>query len=203
MKAILFDLDGVLTRDPTGTYSVMNYLSDKVKDIKKFEYAYRGYNRALLYGQLTHKEVWEDILEKSDERIDLSILEEAFQATPMDSEMMDLVRLLSLTYKVGLVTDNKVDRVETILSHNSLKFDAIVVSAELACRKDEPGIFEAIINRLDVSYEDCVFIDNSQKNLIVPSSLGMKTIHFDDKKRPFGAFYSKLLAYGVKIEVKK
>lgn len=41
---------------------------------------------------------------------------------------------------------------------------------------------------LQVRPEECVFIDNTAQNLIVPERLGMKTILFDDSVRDISAF---------------
>ena len=41
---------------------------------------------------------------------------------------------------------------------------------------------------LQVRPEECVFIDNTAQNLIVPEQLGMKTILFDDSVRDISAF---------------
>jgi len=39
-----------------------------------------------------------------------------------------------------------------------------------------------------VSASECVFIDNTEKNLVVPKQMGMATILFDDENRDFELF---------------
>ena len=54
IKAILFDYDGVMTIDKTGTESICNYISNTLGiDKNVFEKEYRKYNKDLLYGKPT------------------------------------------------------------------------------------------------------------------------------------------------------
>ena len=124
------------------------------------------------------------------QRIDYQVLVDSFHSTKLDEQMIEFIKELGQTYQIGLVTDNKSDRINAILNYNQLEnyFDVIAVSAELHCGKDEPAIFQYVLNCLDVSASECVFIDNTEKNLIVPKEMGIKTILFDDENRDFLLF---------------
>ena len=90
MKAVFFDFDGVLTTDKTGSLSVRKYVSNKSKiDIDNF---YRQYSDKLLYGQLTHRDVWGDICKSLNVAIPYNILFESFIFTPVDNEIVKLVK---------------------------------------------------------------------------------------------------------------
>ena len=54
-----------------------------------------------------------------------------------------------------------------------------IVSADVNCRKPDVKIFEIALRKLDVSAEDCIFIDNSTENLRAAAKLGMDTILFN------------------------
>lgn len=109
--------------------------------------------------------------------------------------MLQLVHTLKKDYLIGLVTDNKCDRIEAILKPFQLGscFDAVVVSARLSSGKDYPLIFKHVLCTLEVQPEECVFIDNTAKNLIVPGKMGMQTILFDDENRQIDQFQHKLM----------
>lgn len=47
---------------------------------------------------------------------------------------------------------------------------------------------------MNVAAEECIFIDNTAKNLIVPAEMGMRTILFDDENRDFELFVRSLNA---------
>jgi putative hydrolase of the HAD superfamily len=183
IKAILFDFDGVLTTDPTGTISIMNYIKENTTiDCCKFEKCYRAHNWNLLYGVSTHESIWSEVCVCYGRKIDVSILHQSFKATPLDELMFALLKELKLNgYKIGLVTDNKSDRVNMILDQLNLRelFDSVVISADVGSGKKESKIFDTILGDLSLCYNECVFIDNNENNLVIPKERGMQTIHFD------------------------
>lgn len=199
MKAILFDFDGVLTVDKYGSDSILRYLAENTPvpfDTLKNEY-YK-INRGLLNGDYTHKDVWEDYCKNIGFNIDFQILIDSFINTPLDWDMISLVRELKTKYKIGMITDNKVDRIAEILSYHKLNnlFDTVTISAECKCGKNDRKIFDITLESLGVKSGDCIFIDNSQKNLIVPNEIGMHTILFDDENRDIELFknqFNKIL----------
>ena len=186
IKAILFDFDGVLTIDKTGSQSILNYISKTTGiPFAKLKTEYYKYNERLLNGQLTHREIWSDFCKNLEHDIAYSVLIDSFRHTLLDSEMLDLVKELKSNYKIGMVTDNKCDRIEEILSYYKLGdlFDTVSVSAEYKSGKESAYIFNKTAEKLAVETEDCIFIDNTAKNLIAAEQIGMKTILFDDENR--------------------
>ncbi len=195
IKAILFDFDGVLTIDKTGSTTITNYISQKtgiLLDLVKS--CYYKYNKRLLYGEIAHEDMWEDFCNDIGQPIDYQVLTDSFIYTALDKTMIDYIKELKETYLIGMITDNKCDRIHTILTHNELKnyFDVVAISAEHHSGKDNLSIFQYVLNQLNVSPEECVFIDNTAKNLIIPEQMGMHTILFDDEKRDFEAFSEEL-----------
>ena len=58
-------------------------------------------------------------------------------------------------------------------------FREAVISANTGCRKPDSTIFEIALERLGVSANDCLFIDNSVANLRVAAEVGMDTVLFN------------------------
>ena len=196
IKAILFDFDGVLTTDATGSQSICNYICKKAGiNAEIFKKEYYKYNNDLLYGKINHENIWETLCTRLNRKIDINILYESFVNTPIDSQMMTLVdELKKQNYKIGMVTDNKKDRIDNIVKHYdwNKKFDAITISAEVGSGKDYDEIFVKTIEYLNVNADECVFIDNQEKNLISPKSMGMNVIHFDHIKRNYEKLIQEL-----------
>jgi putative hydrolase of the HAD superfamily len=191
IKAILFDFDGVLTIDKTGSTSITDYIS-KACDLplKLVEFCYYKYNKALLYGEITHEEIWNEFCNDLGKTIAYRVLVESFIKTALDMKMIDLVKQLKERYLIGMVTDNKCDRIDKILDYHNLRtyFNVVAVSAKQHSGKDSCEIFQYVINNLRVDATECIFIDNTEKNLIIPSQMGMKTILFDDENRDIDMF---------------
>lgn len=195
IKAILFDFDGVLTIDKTGSQSILNYIAKETNlSPEALKTAYHTFNRGLLHGNFTHKDIWKDFCNMIGCDIDYSILIDSFKHTPIDHDMISIVKELGASYQIGMITDNKCDRIEEIISHYRFEelFDVISVSAAYKSGKEERLIFEKTVEALTVSPKQCIFIDNSPKNLIVPRQMGMQTILFDDENRNAKAFQKML-----------
>ena len=195
IKAILFDFDGVLTIDKTGSTTITNYISRTCGiPIDKVKTCYYKYNKQLLLGETTHSEIWADLCSSLERDIDYCVLVDSFKATRLDDLMIALVQKLKDNYLIGMITDNKCDRIDTILEHKGLApyFDVIAISAQLHSGKESHRIFEYVLDNLKVSAEECVFIDNTEKNLIIPKQMGIKTILFDDTNRSYDSFLKSL-----------
>lgn len=58
------------------------------------------------------------------------------------------------------------------------RFDGIIVSGEEGLIKPDRAIFELLFARYDLDSDDCVFIDDSIKNVRGAEAAGMHAIHF-------------------------
>lgn len=56
------------------------------------------------------------------------------------------------------------------------KFDHVVESSKVGCRKPEPRFYEIACELLDVSPTECVFLDDLGINLKPAAAMGMRTI---------------------------
>ena len=189
IKAILFDFDGVLTTDATGFQSISNYICKKTGICEEeFKKEYYKYNSDLQYGKANHESIWEALCKGINKKIDISILYESFINTPIDNQMIAIIhRLKKLGYNIGMVTDNKKDRINSIAKYYDWNkiFDVITVSADVGSGKNNSEIFIKTIESLNLTAKECVFIDNQEKNLIIPRSMGMSVIYFDHIKRNY------------------
>lgn len=196
LRAILFDLDGVLTLDKTGSQSTLRSLSQHT-DISydALRTAYGRRNREMLLGEVTHADIWPDMCRELGQEIDYTLLHTAFIETPLDPDMLSLARRLKNDgCRIALVTDNKADRVHAILRHHSLYplFDAVSISAELGSTKADSAIFQHTLRQLALRPEECLFIDNTSRNLLVPAAMGMHTCLFNDDNRDYSAILAAL-----------
>ena len=202
IKAVLFDFDGVLTLDKTGTQSISNYICSQAGiNITKFKECYYKYNNKLLYGQLEHKDIWEELCSEIGKEIEYSILEKSFINTPIDQEMLTLVEKLENNYKIAMVTDNKKDRIDSIVAYYDWHklFDVISISAEVGSGKANEKIFIQTLEQLNVKADECVFIDNTKSNLVVPLKLGINIIYYNDEERKIERLRCELKSLQIEI----
>lgn len=186
LKGIFFDFDGVITMEKQGTPPLIAYIAETTGlPLENVEKAYRRHNRALLMGEKTHADMWQQFCEELETDIDYGILKGAFLNITLDQSVVAYIRELKEKYLIGMITDNKVDRIETILKEKGLEelFDVVVISAQVHCGKTEEKIFAEALTRSGLEPGECVFIDNTAQNLEVPGKMGFRTVYFDDEKR--------------------
>ena len=202
IKAVFFDFDGVLTTDTTGSTTTTRYISQKTGiELSVVKSAFARHNAALTLGKTTHSEVWRQICDDLGQPVPIDLLQEAFRSTPLNSEMFKLAGELRRTCRVGIITDNKKDRIDYLKRHLGLDalFDPVVVSAEIGSDKGAPEIFVAALRRAGVNADEAVFIDNNRDNLVAPEALGMRTFFHDDEKNDVETLVRKLQGVGVAI----
>lgn len=56
-------------------------------------------------------------------------------------------------------------------------FDVVVISGEVGMRKPEPRIFDHTLGQLGLSPQECVFVDDHDRNIIAAAALGIVGVH--------------------------
>jgi len=201
LKAVLFDFDGVLTTDKTGSLTTCKYLSN-VTGINSHDIssAYKLFNNDLLLGKTTHSQIWNLFCDILGKQINDNLLIEAFKSTPLNQPMIDIAN--SLKNKglfLGIITDNKKDRIDFLREYHKLDniFNCITVSADFGVDKSSQDIFIIASNKLNTSPENCLYIDNQPKNLTIPKDIGMKTYFHDDSINDINLLKNQLYFYGI------
>lgn len=60
-----------------------------------------------------------------------------------------------------------------------------IVSGDVKCRKPDRKIYEIALERIGKKPEECLFIDNTGKNLLVAQELGIVPVMFDRDKEEY------------------
>jgi putative hydrolase of the HAD superfamily len=195
IRAVLFDFDGVLTTDASGSFTTIAHLAASTGiSAERLWDAFRPFNADLLYGRTTHAAIWPAICERLGNALDFALLDAAFAATPMNREMLALAGELRGAHAVGIVTDNKRDRIDRLIALHALDqlFDPIVVSADIGSGKSGYAIFAHALHLLGAKADETVFIDNTPGDLVAAAALGMHTVHFDHVRNDVRALAATL-----------
>lgn len=93
IKGIFFDFDGVITLEKQGTPPIISYIAKETGlPLQSVEVAYRKYNRALLCGEIIHKDMWQDFCEELQSDIDYDILTGAFLNITPDQTVIAYIK---------------------------------------------------------------------------------------------------------------
>jgi len=58
-------------------------------------------------------------------------------------------------------------------------FDGVILSGEVNLIKPDPAIFKLCLQMIGKPANECLFIDDSQANIIVAKQMGFDTVHFE------------------------
>jgi putative hydrolase of the HAD superfamily len=183
IDCVFFDYDGVLTKDRTGSVTTCRYISKNTGiSLERVSAALAKHNGALTLGHTSYVEVWPQVCEDLGQDLSLRLLEEAFDSTPVNGAMFDLAAQLRRECRVGIITDNKADRMRRLRVVQALDacFDPIVVSAEVGESKSSPALFEHALAKIGLVAGQAVFVDNDPRNVAVATAVGMHAVHFED-----------------------
>ena len=108
-------------------------------------------------------------------------LHEQWRATVgLIPENMGLIRALRPPYRLAVLSnaDNTLeDRMRDGLGIHDL-FDTVVCSAVVGMAKPDHEVYRLTAERLTLPVEECVFIDDAERNVTAAREVGMAAIHF-------------------------
>jgi len=138
---------------------------------------------ALLEGRISEAEYWQATTNKADWDIsptDLArmVREQFRKAVPGMPQL--LARLKGA--RLVLLSDHGREWYEYIRAYHGFLdvFEKCFVSFEMRRTKRELDTFRYVISQLDCEADDCVFIDDRQRNIERAKSVGMVAVHFLD-----------------------
>lgn len=95
-------------------------------------------------------------------------------------ENVELARALRPSYRIGILSNSDASLRERLRDGLGIAdlFDVLVCSAEVGMAKPEPAIYRLAAERLGLSPEACVFIDDHEPNVVAAQAVGMRGVLF-------------------------
>jgi putative hydrolase of the HAD superfamily len=183
IKAIIFDLGGVVFRDGT------KYAIQEMKE--KLQFSEKLGNELLLgepasdfrKGLLTPEQFWKYVQTKIPPQIKAnkirSIWYTNYVAFPGSFE---LIKELSSKFKLGIISGNIKEKVEYLDEKYNFRkyFDVEVYSFDLQTTKPDRLMWEKALELLNLDAEECIYVDDNPESVDTANSLGFKAILFKD-----------------------
>lgn len=180
MKTILFDMYGVILKESKGNFIPYTYNHFPTSEHDRITHLFKDEK---LFTKAGNGEI------TSDEFLSrLGFVDTVFHMRDyienhltMDSAFYLFADAFMDKYHYALLSNDVSDWSKYITEYYGLnKYLPIkIVSADVHYRKPTHRIFEIALERLSVSAEDCIFIDNSVANLRTAHEIGMNTILFN------------------------
>ena len=181
IKVIIFDWGNVIEFfDDKLFYSKMPRLLKVNKDLfKKIEFE----NRIKLeQGKISTQEVINKLNNKLELKLTIKQYGEYIHKigfTKINLEIIKLIKELKKSYQIYLLSNNsKPSHDEIIKSKYHNLFNKMLFSYQVKLQKPDPKIFKKIIKNTGFTAEECIFIDDLEKNCEGASKAGMYSIVF-------------------------
>jgi putative hydrolase of the HAD superfamily len=198
--ALILDYGGVLSL-PQDADSVEQMVAHLGVDGERFRKAYRQDRPAFDRGAASGEQYWRGVVSKcglDPAVVDLgALIELDVQSwTQVNDEMVRLVaelrpRLDRLAI-ISNMTANTLVAMRRDFEWLAL-FDECVYSCEIGSNKPERAIYETCLRRLNLCADECLFVDDSAKNVLGARAVGMSAIRFEAME----PFLAELAAFGL------
>ena len=139
------------------------------------------------HGQITEAAFWRALIQKHHWPITVTELKKLIRAhmTEIDGTRAIIEKLKENGYKLGLLsvhTKEWVEHCETKFGYHQL-FQSVMYSFEVGLSKPDPKAFELVLEKLQAKPAECLFIDDSERNVQAAQQLGMQAIQFQDPQQ--------------------
>ena len=183
---IIFDLSEVYLK---GLIGVEHYLEPVLKMEPKEIYSKLiGENFGkLMHGKITEDEYWQEIIKQNKFDTDIKHFKKAirdnFAEIKWTREIIE--ELKNKGYKMGLLSVHAKEWVE----HLEKKFDyhklfhSTMYSFDIGILKPDKRSYLLIMEKLKSKPGECLFIDDSEKNIIAAEELGINVVHFKNPEQ--------------------
>jgi putative hydrolase of the HAD superfamily len=202
-KAIIFDIGGIVLEE-FGKESreilcrKFGIDSQKFKEfaIKNLSKSYSGKLHYLdFFGKLTK----ENKLEVSVKEMAKEWLNTREKTSKVNKEVKKTILSLKKNYLIGSFTNS------TLLNDKAKQrkevyklFDFNLISHKLGFAKPEMKSYKFLVDALKkkkIKPEEVIFIDNEEKNLVIPRKLKMKTVLFEEARQ----LKDEIRGFGIKV----
>jgi len=177
IKCIVFDFMGVIFEDADDTRDLLvPYIQQRNKAITQ-EQIVDLYIEASL-GHMLSADLWQECgLGNYYPAVEKDYLDSCLR---LDPDFIATAEQLSQNYSLAVLSNDVAEWNQYLRGKYDMYrlFDAIVVSGEVGYRKPDPAIYNILLNRAMCLPENCLFVDDMARNLVVASQMGIKTCLF-------------------------
>jgi putative hydrolase of the HAD superfamily len=173
IKAIIFDCFGVLATEGWLAFKWL-YFKDSPEKMERAS----ELNRMADAGLVTYKQFVDEVSAMAG--VTHEELDHVLKNVSANEELLDFIaKELKPNVKIGLLSNVGDNWLYTIFSEDEIAlFDAWELSHESGVTKPDPRAYEAIAHKLDVDPNECIFIDDQEKNVTGAQEVGMIGIQY-------------------------
>ncbi len=179
IKMYVFDMGGVVLRN----YDVEPQITEELQISRERFYQLAGANLLLLSdGKLDVAEFWRRFSAAYGREIREDLFGKYF--TPeLDWEMVEVINKLKSAARVVCGTNTVEPHFDYLQNRGDYQwFDAVYASNRIGVSKPDARFFQHILAQEGALPQETVFIDDTLENIVAADALGIKAIHFTDRR---------------------
>ena len=185
ISALIFDYGGVISK-PQNLEHFQEIIRVLGTEENRFLDVYYTFRKDYDNGQLSGKEYWLKILhhfghEPNETMIDDLIRADVKSWTEINRSMIGFIEESNdRVEKLAIISNMMRDTLAYMKIHYEWLelFDEEIYSCEIGINKPDIRIFEFCLNKLGISPQACLFVDDSQKNVFGAVKSGMNVIQY-------------------------
>lgn len=103
----------------------------------------------------------------------------------LDGNFIRTAKILEKKYKIGMISNDVSEWSKFLRKYFDLDsiFDRCVISGDIGIRKPDKEIYIKFLEETKINAEQCIYIDDREKNLVQPRELGMHVVLLDKEGR--------------------
>ena len=186
ITTLIFDMYGVIIEESKGNFIPYTY---NHFDESEYERITRQFKVEKLFGKAGKGEI------NSDTFLSLLGFKDAGyhmrdyieNHLTLDAGFIPFAERFAGQYEFVLLSNDVSEWSAYITEYHGLDkyFKHKIISGDVKCRKPDREIFELALERIGKKPEECLFIDNTEKNLLVAQELGIVPVMFDRDKEEY------------------
>lgn len=186
IRAVFFDFGGVLYKIPnrastqrwlrlfgTHDHGALEMLSSSVRESELV--------MNIMTGKLLEQHAWDHLAQTIGLHPAIFALfrKSSYSARRLDKAMAQYFANLRPRFRTAILTNAGTDFRGTFLRIYGLEklADQVIISAEVGLAKPDPAIYHLAAERMQVSPDECVFVDDMLENVEAAREVGMQTFH--------------------------
>ena len=185
IRALILDYGGVISQ-PQNPKNVNNILRSLKQNHNGFGEVYRRQRAQYDSAQISGEQYWINILQHyglnpNDFKVARLIQEDVKSWTQINESMIQFItECRSKITKLAIISNMTSDTLAFMRRHYDWLelFDELCFSCEIGINKPDREIYETCLRKLKISRNECLFVDDSLKNVKGAVELGLHAIQF-------------------------
>jgi HAD superfamily hydrolase (TIGR01549 family) len=146
------------------------------------------FSRVLIFAHADTDSLNELHRQLSEQGEDYGILDHFY----LNEELFGFLDSVKPAVKICLFSDGVLHLVSPVRERVEAIADTIITAEQIGYKKSEPKVYTLLLQQLELSAKDALFVDDKQANIEAASNVGIQVVHFIDNTQALPALNTLL-----------